>query len=299
MKRIHVCEDFSFSHVIHGQMRSLEWGINVTEYQALLEQLLAREITTLDNADIYGGFEAEAFLGAVFKQAPNLRDQFEIVTKCGIQFPNKYYPKTYINHYNYDYDYIIQQVDRSLINLNIEMIDVLLLHRPSPIMDAQVIAKACQDLQRAGKVRHFGVSNFEQEQFLLIEQALNQPLVTNQIELSVLNHEHIDNNNLDFLQRNNVAPMIWSPVAGGRIFNPKTEQEQRTAHCVQSIAHQYGVSMDVLLYAWLYKFPHLLMPIVGSGSLPRIEAAIQAQNIDLTTQQWFEIYQAKLGHSIK
>lgn len=299
MQRIQLANDLSFSRVIHGEMRSLEWGMSVNDYQAFIEQLLERGVTTIDHADIYGGFEGEAFLGQVFAQAPKLREELEIVTKCGIQYPNPQYPDTYINHYNYDYDYIIQQAERSLTKLNLETIDVLLLHRPSPLMDAEAIAKAFVDLKAAGKVRHFGVSNFYQDHFNLIQAAVGQPLVTNQIEVSAVCHEHIDNGNLDFLQLHKVAPMIWSPLAGGRIFNPQSEADIRTKAAVEAIASDLGVSVDAVLYAWLYKMPNNLMPIVGSGKLDRVDVAIEALNIDLTVQQWFTILQAYMGHTIK
>ncbi|MGL6248417.1 MAG: aldo/keto reductase, partial [Culicoidibacterales bacterium] len=188
MQRIQLTEDLSFSRVIHGEMRALEWGMSVDDYQAFIEQLLTRGITTIDHADIYGGFEGEAFLGKVFKQAPHLREQLEIVTKCGIQYPNPQYPDTTINHYNYDYDYIIQQAERSLVNLHLDTVDVFLLHRPSPLMDAQAIAQAFVDLKAAGKVQNFGVSNFYQDHFSLIQSAIDQPLVTNQVEVSAVCH---------------------------------------------------------------------------------------------------------------
>ncbi|MGL6058390.1 MAG: aldo/keto reductase [Culicoidibacterales bacterium] len=299
MQRIHLTDTLSFSRVIHGQMRALEWGMSVDEYQALIEQLVTRGITTIDHADIYGGFAGEAFLGQVFKQAPHLRDQLEIVTKCGIQYPNPNCPDTYVNHYNYDYDYIIQQADRSLSQLNLDTLDVFLLHRPSPLMDAQAIAKAFVDLKAAGKVQHFGVSNFYQDHFNLIQSAIDQPLVTNQVEVSVVCHEHIDNGNLDFLQTNHVAPMVWSPLAGGRIFNPQTPADLRAKVAVTAIAQDLGVSIDAVLYAWIYKMPNNLMPIVGSGKLERVDVAIEALTLELTTQQWFTIYQAYLGHKIK
>ncbi|MGL4624509.1 MAG: aldo/keto reductase [Culicoidibacterales bacterium] len=299
MQRIQLANDLSFSRVIHGEMRSLEWGMSVDDYQGFIEQLLARGITTIDHADIYGGFEGEAFLGKVFAQAPSLRDQLEIVTKCGIQYPNPQYPTTYTTHYNYEYEYIIQQAERSLTTLQIETLDVLLLHRPSPLMDAQAIAKAFVDLKAAGKVRHFGVSNFYQDHFNLIQAAIDQPLVTNQIEVSAVCHEHIDNGNLDFLQCKQVAPMIWSPLAGGRIFQPQSAADIRTKQAIEEIATDLGVSVDAVLYAWLYKMPNNLMPIVGSGKLERIDVAIDALELTLTVQQWFTILQAQMGHSIK
>lgn len=299
MQRIQITEDLSFSRVIHGEMRSLEWGMDVDAYQAFIEQLIARGVTTIDHADIYGGFEGEAFLGKVFKQAPHLRAQVEIVTKCGIQYPNPQCPDTFINHYNYDYDYIIQQANRSLEKLQIECIDVLLLHRPSPLMDASEIARAFTDLKAAGKVRYFGVSNFYQDHFNLIQAAYGEKLVTNQIEVSAVCHEHIDNGNLDFMQKNNTSAMIWSPLAGGRIFAPESESDIRTAAAVAKIADELGVSIDAVLYAWLYKMPNNLMPIVGSGKLDRVDVAIQALDIKLSVQQWFTILQAQMGKCIK
>lgn len=299
MQRIKLTDDLSFSRIIHGEMRSLEWGMSTNQYQAFIEQLLERGVTTIDHADIYGGFEGEAFLGKVLAQAPHLREQLEIVTKCGIQYPNDQYPNTYINHYNYDYAYIMQQAERSLTNLHVDCLDVLLLHRPSPLMDAQEIAKAFVDLKAAGKVRHFGVSNFYQDHFNLIQDAIDQPLVTNQIEVSAVCHEHIDNGNLDFLQMKKVAPMVWSPLAGGRIFQPQSAADIRTKQAVEAIALDLGVSVDAVLYAWLYKMPNNLMPIVGSGKLERVDVAIEALELELTVQQWFTILQACMGHTIK
>ena len=295
MERIRLTKDLSFSKLIHGHWRVLEWGMTPQELLNLTEQILELGIDTIDHADIYGDYECEAFFGEALKLNPSLRQKLTIVSKCGIKLLSDKYPERKHKVYDYSYEHIVESAENSLKNFGTDYLDVLLLHRPSPFFNPEEAARAFSDLKTAGKVKHFGVSNFSAQQFETLNMFTEDPLVTNQIEISPVCVEHFENNNIEYLQMKEVAPMAWSPLGGGRIFNPTTEKEKSVSKLLNEMAEEMNTTVDVICFAWLLNHPAAIMPILGTGKLSRIETAFKANKLNLSLEEWLKIYETSTG----
>jgi len=299
MERVQLKEDLQFSRIIHGLWRLADWKQSDQETLALLEQCLELGITTFDNADIYGDYSCEELFGKALALKPELREKMELVTKCDIKLLSDQRPEHGIKHYDTSKKHIIWSAENSLKKLGVENIDVLLIHRPDPLMDPAEVAEAFRQLKQEGKVKHFGVSNFLPSQFDMLSSYLDEPLVTNQIEISVTHLEEFHNGSIDKCLEKRIAPMAWSPLAGGRIFSGDDEKSTRVRQTLEKIAGEVGAaSIDQVMYAWLLRHPANIMPIVGSGKIERVKSAVEALNINLTREQWFDIWTSSLGHEV-
>jgi predicted oxidoreductase len=299
MERIKMSEDVSFSRIVHGLWRLSEWEQSKEETLSLIHYNLENGITTFDHADIYGSYSCEEIFGDALSLEPSLREKMEIVTKCGIVLPSKNRPQHKTHHYNTTKKHILSSVEQSLKNLRTDYIDVLLIHRPDPFMNGEEVAEAFIKLKEQGKVRNFGVSNFKQHQWNMLQSYLPFPLVTNQIELSAYQLENFEDGTLNLCQEKRVAPMAWSPLAGGNIFTSQEEKSVRLRETLQRIQGEVGAEgIDSILYAWLLNHPAKIMPIVGSGKKDRIQRAIDSLNLELNHDQWFEILQSSMGHDV-
>lgn len=297
--RVQLSNQVSVSKVIHGQMRLFEWGLSDQGLVDLINQCLEAGVTTFDHADIYGNYECEKKFGEALTLDTSLRDQIEIVTKCGIKLLSDKFPDRTVKHYDLSKKYIINSVEQSLKNLNTDRIDVLLLHRPSPLWSPEEIASAFNELKNAGKVLEFGVSNFNAQQFELLNSYLDVELVTNQIEVSPVQLKHFDDGTIDLLTAKSISSMVWSPLAGGSIFHSDDERSARIRNALLEIAGEFNTDqIDLLIYSWLYKHPGSFLPIVGSGRIERIKSAIAAQKINLSTEQWFKVWVASTGNDV-
>ncbi|TDL78625.1 aldo/keto reductase [Peribacillus frigoritolerans] len=299
MQRIQLTEDLSFSRIIHGLWRLSDWNMSNEEVVKLIEECLEAGITTFDHADIYGNYTCEKKFGDALALKPELRKQMEIVTKCGIKLVSDNRPEHSIKSYDTSKEHILASVSKSLENFQTDYIDVLLIHRPDPYMDPAQVAEAFTQLKNEGKVRYFGVSNFKRSQFKMLQSYLDFPLITNQIELSAYNLENFEDGTLDLCQEERIAPMAWSPLAGGSIFSADDERAKSLRDTLERIALEVGAKgIDEVLYAWLISHPANIMPIVGSGKMNRIESAIRALDLTLTRDQWFDILQVAMGREV-
>jgi predicted oxidoreductase len=299
MQRIQLTEDLSFSRIIHGLWRLSDWNMSNEEVLKLIEDCLEAGITTFDHADIYGNYTCEKKFGDALALKPELRKQMEIVTKCGIKLVSDNRPEHRIKSYDTSKEHILASVNKSLENFQTDYIDVLLIHRPDPYMDPAQVAEAFTQLKNEGKVRYFGVSNFKRSQFKMLQSYLDFPLITNQIELSAYNLENFKDGTLDLCQEERIAPMAWSPLAGGSIFSADDERAKILRDLLERIALEIGAKgIDEVLYAWLISHPANIMPIVGSGKMSRIESAICSLDLTLTRDQWFDILQAAMGREV-
>ena len=288
-----------FSELVQGYWRLADWGMNPQERLSFLKQHIELGITTVDHADIYGGYSCEALFGEALALEPGLREQIEIVTKCDIKLCSPQYPDRRINHYDTSKAHIVESVNNSLSRLGVENIDVLLIHRPDALMDADEVAETFTELKQQGKVNHFGVSNFSPSQFDLLQSRLDVPLVTNQVEINPLNFEVVDDDTLDQLQMKRTRPMAWSCLAGGEIFSGQSEQQQRVRTELEQIRDEVGAkSIDLVIYAWVCRLPSKPLPIIGSGKIERVQAAIDALDIELSREQWFRVWVASKGHGV-
>ena len=281
-----------FSRIALGLWRLASWEMTAQQRLAFLEQALELGITTIDNADIYG---SEAPFGEALALQPSLRDKLEIVTKCGI-VPLKEQSAIRASHYNTSAAHIIASADNSLRLMGIDSIDLLLIHRPSPLLDADEVAQAFDTLRRAGKVRHFGVSNFTPAQFDLL--ASRTPLVTNQVELSPMFLEPLHDGTLDQCQRLSVAPMIWSALAGGRLFSEQSAQAERLRTTLNGLADQYGVSAGTIAYVWALQHPSRPVVLTGSRRIAAAQEAVAATQLRLAPEHWFAIWTASTGNNV-
>lgn len=299
VKKIQLAEDLQFSQIIHGHWRLAEWNLSPEELLSLMERCIEAGITTFDHADIYGNYMCEELFGQALKLKPSLRDKIQIVTKCGIKLVSEKRPSHTIKSYDTSKEHIISSAENSLQKMNTDYVDVLLIHRPDPFMDPVETAEAFRTLRKDGKVRHFGVSNFSPAQMEMLQREFDGPLVTNQIELSVLHEQPFFDGTVNHLQKEKVKPMAWSPLAGGRLFKGEDEKSQKVKRALEKIAEETEASsIDVVAYAWLLNHPAQIMPIVGSGKMERIQSAVDAANITLSREQWFYILQESMGKDV-
>lgn len=299
MTRIQLTEDGPiFSRIVAGIMRLREWDMDTSALVNFIYQCLDLGITTFDHADIYGSYRVEELFGKALAAEPSLRDRIELVTKCGIQLLSPNRPDTRVKHYDTSREHIIASAERSLRNFRTDVLDLLLIHRPDPLMDADEVAGALGELRAAGKIRHAGVSNFTPRQFDLLQSRLDFPLVTNQIELSVLHLNPLHDGTLDQLQQLRVPPMAWSPVAGGRLFDPTNERARRVRGVLAAVGQELGASVDQVALAWLLRHPARVLPVMGTGKIERLREAAAAENVMLDRQQWFAVWEASAGHEV-
>ncbi|REG81814.1 aldo/keto reductase [Marinomonas pollencensis] len=289
---------FEGSRIAQGFWRCLEWQMSPAQRLGFIEACLALGVTTFDHADIYGKYQCEALFGEALALKPALRDKMEIVTKCGVRMPAEHRPDIALHRYDYRSKHIIDSVDASLAALQCDYIDTLLLHRPSPLMDADEVAQTLDYLFTLGKVKHFGVSNFTASQFDLLQSRLDAPLVVNQLELSPLALQHFLDGTLDHAQQHAVTPMAWSPFAGGALFTGTDEKTVRVQAVLKTIAQAHGVSQDQVAIAWLLRHPSGICPVLGSGNIERLERAADATRLLLSDDDWFRIWIASQGQPV-
>ncbi len=284
------------SPIVAGVWRMSSWNWSPQERLRWIEQCLDLGVTTFDHADIYGGYTVEALFGEALAIAPALRARMQLVTKCGIQLRAPSRPDTRIKHYDSTAQHIVRSVEQSLANLRTERIELLLLHRPDALLDADEVAAAFEQLRTQGKVQAFGVSNYTPAQFELLHA--RTPLVTNQVECHPLHRAPIFDGTFDQAQRLRARPMIWSPLAGGALFTSDTEDAMRVRGVLSSIGAQYGVSAATIAFAWLMRLPSRPYPIAGSRRIEAMQEAVAATGIRLDAQEWTEVLVAATGQDV-
>src|SRR5690606_11324706 len=250
-------------------------------------------VSTFDLADIYGGYTTEADFGKGFAQSKVKREKIQLISKCGIQYVSES-RNNKIKHYQYDKDYIIWSVETSLKNLQTDYLDILLLQRPSPLMEANEIAEAVTKLKNDGKIRDFGVSNFTSSQMDLIRSKIE--VNYNQIQFSATNFEAMIDGTLDYMQIHNIKPMAWNPL--GSVFRENTPQTRRLKELLANLVSKYGVGSDTILLAWILKHPSNISPIAGTVNVARIQNLQKALQLDLDKEDWFAIWVESMGNRV-
>jgi len=295
LNRIDITKDLSFSRIVYGMWRlGDDKDTSVTHVQAKIEACLAQGITTMDQADIYGGYAAEEVLGNALKSAPALKDQIEIVTKCDIVAPMGRYSDARVKYYDTSRSHILASVDHSLRLMNIDKIDTLLIHRPDPMMNHHETGAALDEVVASGKVRSVGVSNFKLHDWTLLQSAMNTPLVTNQIELSLTAHHGFTNGDVAYLQERNVPIMAWSPLGGGTLMTGKGAVQD----ALGKVAAENGVDNSAVAVAWLLAHPANIAPVMGTNNINRIKALSDALKVKMDRETWFALYTAALGAEV-
>lgn len=284
-----------FSKIIAGTMTWGIWGKNLDKNQMieLMNHCLETGITTFDHADIYGGYTTEADFGNAFGESRIDRKKIQLISKCGIQLVSEN-RSVKIKHYDYSKSHIIKSAEQSLKNLKTDYLDLLLLHRPSPLIQADEIAEAIEKLKTEGKILEFGVSNFTPSQTDLIQAKTE--IKYNQIEFSVTHFDAMLNGSLDHMQTNGIQPMCWSPL--GTVFKKDDEKSIRIMKLAKRLSTKYNVEMDVLLLAWILKHPSGILPVFGTADKTRIENLMMATTIEMELEDWFAFWTESAGKEV-
>ena len=283
------------SNIISGTMGWGSWGhnLNLKEMENLIKTCYELGINTFDHADIYGGYTTEGDFGKAFLNSGINRSDVFFISKCGIQYPSEK-RKLALKYYDYSKEYIIKSVETSIKYLNADYLDLILLHRPSPLMDVNEIASAIDHLKNQGKIKAFGVSNFEFSQIELLKS--NCEIELNQIEFSLTNNKSAFNGLFDYLLTNKIKAMAWSPL--GTYFKSKDEKSKRIKKVLKPLMEKYDASEDQLLLAWIMNHPLKISPVIGTTNKERIKAAIESLNINMEKSDWFSLLVASQGHKV-
>jgi predicted oxidoreductase len=287
---------------------------DIRQAHAAVEAALEIGINMFDHADIYAYGKAEEVFGRVLRDRPGLREQMIIQSKCGIRFAEGHLP----GRYDFSKEHIVRSVDGILSRLGVEYIDILLLHRPDPLMDPEEVADALTTLRTAGKIRHVGVSNMSHGQIRLLQAYLDFPIVVNQLEMSLyrigwletgvhVNHEAARANvfpegTLEYCRLNNIQLQAWGSLAqglfSGRPLDDQPLNVRETAARVKALAETYGTTREAIVLAWLLRHPARIQPVIGTSRAERIRACRDALKIELTREDWYTLYVASRGQPL-
>lgn len=270
------------------------WGkqLSKSEMMKLMNQCVEMGITTFDHADIYGGYENETDFGAAFFESGIPRERIQLISKCGIQMIQGRNNK--VKHYQYDANYIVWSAEQSLNKLKTEYLDLFLLHRPSPLMVPDEVAKAVEKLKKDGKINKFGVSNFTPSQIALLETAVD--VEGNQVEYSLTHVEPMEDGTFDDCISNNRMAMAWSPL--GSFFRDGNEQKRRISEALKGLVKKYNADESQLLLAFILKHPVGVRPVVGTTNKDRLSASLEAAQLDMELQDWFVLLEASQGSEV-
>jgi predicted oxidoreductase len=296
MQRVNLTPDLTFSRLVYGMWRiGDDADTSPKHVQAKIEACLAQGITTMDQADIYGGYTAEAVLGNALKASPGLRDKLEIVTKCDIVAPAGRHSAARVKYYDTSAAHITASVEASLTDMGTDHVDLLLIHRPDPLIDPDETGPALDALVASGKVLAVGVSNFRPWDFSLLQSSMENNLVTNQIEMSLLATDTFVNGDLAYLQERMVPPMAWSPLGGGRLMDGSNPELMAA---LKRIGAEHGIDETAVAVAWLLRHPATILPVMGTNSLDRIARIADAAKMEMDRQTWFELYTLAIGREV-
>ena len=295
MERIKLSEEIHLSRIIYGMWRLKDDpNLSHEHVQKKIHICLEQGITTFDQADIYGDYSAEEILGETLIKNKSLRNHIEIITKCDIVAPCGKFKNEPLKYYDTSKAHLNRSVNSSLKNMAIDHIDLLLLHRPDPLMNPDETGEALDKLIESGKVRSVGVSNFKPWDWSLLQSRMSNKLLTNQIEFSLRAHHPLTNGDLSFHFEANTPIMAWSPLAGGKILNEPTELK----NALTTIAKQNDTKPEIIAIAWILAHPSSILPVVGTNNLERIKTISKAMDINIDRVTWFNLYSKALGHEV-
>jgi len=290
-----MANDAPYSRIIAGTMTWGSWGkqLSKAEMIDLIHYCIELGITTFDHADIYGGYTTEAEFGNALEDSRIQRENLQLISKCGIQLVSEN-RTTKIRHYNYSKKHIVWSVDQSLKNLKTDYLDLLLLHRPSPLMNPEEIAEAILYLKEVSKIRAIGVSNFTPSQIAMFEKFI--PVSANQVEFSLTQNNAMYDGCFDDCIANKRMSMAWSPL--GSFFKSDDKQISRIKKVMLPLLKKYAVTADQLLLAWLLKHPAAIFPVVGTTSKERLKKSLESTEIELELEDWFLLLEASAGNEV-
>ena len=293
MERVSLNRSVEISRIVYGMWRINDGDSTPSSVSKKIRACIEQGITTIDQADIYADYTAENILGSALIFDKTLRERIEIITKCDIIAPVNRYADKRVKYYDTSAKHINRSVDLSLSAMGLDYIDLLLIHRPDPFMDQHETGAALDALITSGKVKAVGVSNFKPHDYDLLQSAMKNPLVTNQIEISVKANQSFTNGDIAYLQRHNIPPMAWSPLGGGELFNDKNAS--KLYKLLLALSKRYNTDVAAAAIAWLLAHPSKIIPIMGTNNMDRIKTISTACNIEIDRETWFEIYEKANG----
>ena len=286
------------SRVVAGLWRLDQWELTPEERARWIHSALELGLTTLDLAEIYGGYSCHARVGEALRADPGLRDRLRIVTKFGIEVPKDTRPGVRVHHYDTSAGRLRASVEDALRELGTDRLDLLLVHRWDPLVDAAELAEACAAEQAAGRVLHFGVSNFAPSTMRLMHATLPGGLATNQVEMHPLHLAAFEDGTTDLAQELDLPLMAWSPLAGGRLFQAEDAQALRVRAALEEVAGRHGAEVDQVAFAFLLRHPARVHPITGTGNLERLPRQAAAVDLQLDREDWFTLWTASKGEPL-
>ncbi len=286
------------SSPIAGCMRWGKWGaqFSTTEYRTMIDACLQKGISAFDHADIYGDYTTEAEFGKALRENVALRPQLQLISKCGIRMVAANRPQHLHKSYDTSREHIIWSVEQSLQNFHTDYLDVLLIHRPDPLLNPAEVAAAVTQLKQQGKIREFGVSNFLPYQVDALQAYI--PVSYNQVELSIIHLSPFTNGILDHCLLHHIRPMAWAPLGGGVLNDEQHPRYRSIAATAARLAEKYATGINQVLIAWLLTHPSGVLPVVGTTKIERLVQANAASSIQLERQDWFALYTASLGEEV-
>lgn len=283
----------TLSPVVSGTMN---WGVwdkklSTSEMAQAIHVCLENGISSFDHADVYGDYTTQAEFGKALQHSGISRDRLQLISKAGVRPAGG---EIASRHYDYSAAHLISAAENSLRDLQTDYLDVFLLHRPSPLLDPEEVAKAVTQLQKQGKIRDFGVANFSPIQMDLIRKFI--PVDCAQVVFSATHLDPMLNGTLDYFRLHDIAPMAWNPL--GSVFRVDSEQTRRLKKLLVQFVSKYGVGADTLLLAWILKHPAGIRPIAGTVNVARLQQLKKATQLELDLQDWFAIWSESTGQPL-
>ncbi|WP_067098245.1 aldo/keto reductase [Marinomonas atlantica] len=290
--------NLQFSRLVYGVWRLADAeDTSIKHVREKIDLCLDQGITTFDHADIYGDYECEKLFGKALADDPSLRSQMQLISKCDIALMSDKFSDRRVKFYDTSAEYVRASVEQSLQNLSTDYLDLLLIHRPDPFMNAAETGAALDQLIDSGKVKAVGVSNFEVWDWRLLQANMRHPLVANQVEMSLLQRDAFTNGNLSAMQLDSLTPMAWSPLGGGALFGD-TPETRRLAPIFERLAQEQGASVDHVALAWLLAHSANILPVVGTNNPSRIKSLSNILDIEIDRETWFELWTAAAGQEV-
>jgi predicted oxidoreductase len=282
------------SPAVYGFWRWEDTSVSgMATMEKIVNLCLELGINTFDHADIYGDYQCEELFGNIMKQRSFKREDIVLFSKCGVVVPHASQPEVRMKYYDTSAAHILKSVDSSLRKLKTDYIDIFLLDHLDPVSNLEETALTLEKLKNSGKIRNIGVANFSVFQHQLLASYLRSPVVTNHIELNLLNTAALDNGQIDYIKQRYMHPLAAAPLAGGRIENGTDEVAIRVHYKLQTISKKYNANIESVAVAWLVKLGAL--PLIGTTNEQRIRNIVNAFAIDLDRQDWYELYAASQG----
>jgi predicted oxidoreductase len=281
------------SPAIYGFYRWSEQDLSLKKMEGIVDLCLELGINTFDHADIYGGYQCEETFGEIIRDRRIRREDIVLFTKCGLVLPHPSRPDVKVKHYDTSKDHITKSLENSLRKLRTDYIDIFLLNQLDPLSNLEETAITLQKLRESGKVKNIGVANFSVFQHQLLSSYLRIPIVTNHIELNLLNTSAFDNGQIDYIKQKYMRPLATAPLAQGQIANSIEKKPLLIRRKLEELASKYNAHIESIAVAWVVKLGAL--PLIGTTDEQRIRNIVRSFDIDLDRQDWYELYEASRG----